>query len=263
MLPVNNLLFSYTNAAAGAWRNISNLSALSVQLGKLDGSPVWIEASNDPNVETNGTAIAAPGSAPVLSLFIYSPGNITAPLSNPGSYTAIVTYLTDAGETTGSTASGSFVVAANQSLQLASPAQDPAGLAYGYNVYLSLNGGPYCLQNYAASPSGMWAGQFRGPVPMGEPFLLYAFQTNAIAVPGSNTSGSPASGINVSGVFTSSGWTGPSGEFGESQVVFNSGSTGATGAMFNPSCLVWNYLRVVKGTNGTAQTTAWLFGQNS
>jgi hypothetical protein len=98
---------------------------------------------------------------------------------------------------------------------------------------------------------------------MGEPFLLYAFQTNGIAVPLSNTSGSPASGINVSGVFTSSGWTGPTGgEFGESQVIFNSGSTGATGAMFNPSCLVWNYLRVVKGTTGTAQTKAWLFGQN-
>jgi len=274
---VNNLIFSSTAAASGAWRNISNLTALSVQLAGLDSAPVWVEASNDPNVETDGAKIAAPASAPVLSLFIYSPGNAgtsinwstspptTAPLyplSNPGSYTAIVTYLTDAGETTGSAASGAFVLTAGQSLQVASPAQDPAGLAFGYNVYLSQNGGPYCLQNYAANASGIWEGQFQGPVPMGEPFLLYAFQSNGIAVPGTNTTGSPASGINVSGVFTAGAWTAPSGEFGESQVIYNSGATGATGAMFNPSCLVWNYLRVVKGATGSALTTAWLFGQN-
>jgi hypothetical protein len=37
---------------------------------------------------------------------------------------------------------------------------------------------------------------------------------------------------------------------------------GAGGAMINPSCLAWNFIRVKKVGGGTVETKAWLFGQN-
>jgi hypothetical protein len=35
----------------------------------------------------------------------------------------------------------------------------------------------------------------------------------------------------------------------------------STVVMVNPCCLAWNYIRVVKSGDGSAQTQAWLFGQ--
>lgn len=49
MLPVNNLIFDSTVAADGDWRNVSNLTALSVYLTGVE-TMVWIEASNDPSI---------------------------------------------------------------------------------------------------------------------------------------------------------------------------------------------------------------------
>lgn len=37
---------------------------------------------------------------------------------------------------------------------------------------------------------------------------------------------------------------------------------GAGGAMVNPSCLAWNFIRVKKVGGGSVETKAFLFGQN-
>ena len=38
-------------------------------------------------------------------------------------------------------------------------------------------------------------------------------------------------------------------------------SADGTQAMWSPSCLIWNFVRVVKTGGGSAETTAFLFGQ--
>jgi hypothetical protein len=254
---VQNTIFDSTVAATGAWRNISNFVALSVQLTGLEGD-VYVEVSNDPNILTDGPAIAAPA-APTISTFVYSPSQF--PLSNPGTYTAVVTLTTRTGETTESAASAPLVVPAGKTLLVASPAADTGGYAVGYNVYLSLNGGAYLLQNPATSnPVGPGNLNSLGPIPLGRPFILYAFQSSNVQPPLSNTADGPAAGINISGTFTGAAWSAPTGgSFGESQVVID---TTNKLAMFNPSCLVWNFIRVVKTGGSALETKAFLFGQN-
>lgn len=47
---VNNLIFDSTNAADGAWRNISNFQTVSIHITGVEAN-VWVEVSNeqDPN----------------------------------------------------------------------------------------------------------------------------------------------------------------------------------------------------------------------
>jgi hypothetical protein len=47
--PANNKIFDSTLAADGDWRNVSNFTALSIQLSGVEGN-IWIEASNDPSI---------------------------------------------------------------------------------------------------------------------------------------------------------------------------------------------------------------------
>lgn len=123
MQVVQNTLLDTTSAGDGAWRNVSNMVAFSIQIIGLEGN-VWIEASNDPNILTNGKV-----------------------------------------------------------------------------------------------------------------------------------------GVNISGNLAAGSYSAPVPEFGETQVVIDSHNSAQ--CMFNPSCLVWNYIRVRKDNTATAkETIAYLFGQN-
>jgi hypothetical protein len=74
MLPVNNLIFDSTIHADGDWRDISNLTAFSIQLANVEGN-VWIEASNNPDLTQAGVNIS---------------GNIMNAASNPVSEITIL-----------------------------------------------------------------------------------------------------------------------------------------------------------------------------
>lgn len=240
---VNNTIFDSTVAASGQWRNISNFVALSIHLINLEGN-VTIEVSNDPNVLIDGSTIAAPAAPTISSV------KTTPPASNAATYLAKVTYVTaGGGETTASVASSSQVVANPDTLQVNSPAADAGGFAVAYNVYLSTDAGvSYHKQriNFEGET---------GPIPLGKPFLLYAFDSKGITTPAGNTSGTPAAGIAITPNLFSATVT-----LTDEIAIFR-GAGNAT-AMVNPSCLAWNYIRVVKTGGGALETQAFLFGQN-
>src|SRR5438270_12660062 len=91
----NIKIFDSTTAADGSSIDISNLLAMSVSFTGVEAK-VWIEVSNDPDININaansGTVLAAP-SAPTLTQPTY--GNLT----NQGTYFVKVTYTTKWGET--------------------------------------------------------------------------------------------------------------------------------------------------------------------
>ena len=258
----NNLIFDSTNAANGVWIDISNLVAFSVYLINLEGK-VWIEVSNDPNVNFDGTAIGAPVSAPTLVAATATPAN--ANLVHQGTYFVKTTYITPWGETTASSES-SLAVPDGKVLQVIAP--PPLKTAIGYNVYVSKSTGTEVLQTmpqFAAQrvidTGGIhWA--TAGALPLNQNFFLVnGFQQTETAPPSGDNSGGVNSGINISGTFTGAAWSAPSGgSFGEGQVVID---TTAKSGMYNPSCLVWKWLRVVKdNTTQTLETQAWIMGQN-
>lgn len=58
MLVTNNEIFNSAAAADGAWRNISNFVAYSVQIKGIEaGSTVWIEVCNDPACVTDPSIV--------------------------------------------------------------------------------------------------------------------------------------------------------------------------------------------------------------
>jgi len=247
MQTVNRVIFDSTNAADGAWQDISLMTAFSLHVVNLEGQ-VWIEASNNPNALTDGANIAAP-SAPTVAAVAATTFNV-----NPGTYLAAVTLVTaQAGETTASSNSAPQVVGAGQTLQVNSPAQDTGGYAVGYNVYVSLNGGALTKQN-------------QNVIKIGNAFVLCQLIGGA-AVPGSNTSSTPAVGQNISGNLAALTFSAPpaissAASFGETQIV--SDNSNGNECMYNTSCLGFKYLRVRKSTTAqTKETKAFLFGQNS
>lgn len=236
MFVANNLIFDSTATAAnGVWRDVSNWVAYSVHITGLEGT-TWIEVSNDPAVKTDGTAISAP-SAPTLSQAAVYPGNTS------GTWYAKVTYVTPGGETVGSSESSLTVTSGNE-LIVASPAQDAGGYAVGWNVYVGNASGKNFLQNQTT-------------LQFGQTFVLGLPLTSGTPVPTSNTSGSPAAGINITGNLAANPYVYPSGAE-EMQIITDSTSKQA---IINPSCLVWNWIRVCKTGGSGLETKAFLFGQ--
>jgi hypothetical protein len=249
MQTANRIIFQSTNALDGQWQDISLMTGFSLQVTNLEGH-VWVEVSNDPSVKNDGATIAAPAGPTVSSV------PATGFYANPGTYTAKVTLVTSGGgETTGSVASGSQVVAAGNTLQVASPVQDAGGFAVGYNVYVS-TGGAYYLQN-------------PNPIKIGVPFTLLQLQ-QATVIPSANTSGTPGVGVSLVGdlgaiVFPAPTAAAPSStygfSFGEAHIVADTGNGNQVFVSF--SSLAFKYIRVRKSNAAQSKaTTAYLMGQN-
>ena len=285
MQTINNLILN-TNAAAadGAWRNVSNFVASSIQIIARDSSglstaltgTITIEVSNDPNVNVDNlaTQIAAP-SAPVLTAFTpTSAGHGQSPNAGGGdqpftypatTYGVKLTYVNLQGETVASGAT-SLAVAAGQTISVGAPGPDANGYATGYNVYVSINGGPYILQNPPFN-SGQTFGNLavaNGPINVNQTFMLYAWQNNLIVPPVANTTGTPNVGANISGNLNAMAVAGVDNEAAVSyDTATGLWSAAATMVMWSPSCLYFNWVRVrVTGQTAGHVLSAYLFGQN-
>jgi hypothetical protein len=273
------------SAADGAWVDVSNLVSLSVQVNGIEGN-TWIEVSNDPNVPIDGAGIGAPSAAPTLSQFASLPQANTGdniyvtPPSNNSQLPATTffvktTFVTKWGETTASTESSLAVTAGNY-LYVAPAAPTAAQAPYvtGYNVYVGLVTNTEVLQtgpqyqpqrliDGVGTPGGtvnpLGPGQsthfaISGALPVNQPgfAMTNGFQQTQWAPPGVDQSGGAGAGIKIPATLvgaTSSG-------------EVNIAITG-TNAMWNPSGLVWKWLRVRKDNTSTAlATVAYLMGQN-
>jgi len=278
MQTINNLILN-TNAAAadGAWRNVSNFVASSIHIfaqtsaglpTALTGT-IWIEVSNDPNVNVDNlaTQIVAPAAA-VLSQFTPSNNGDQQPFTYPAAtYGVKLTYVNLEGETVASTVS-SLAVSAGNTLQIGAPGPDAGGYATGYNVYVSVNGGLYTLQNPPFN-SGNTFGNLEvanGPLNVNQSFILYAWQNSGIQPPAANTTGTPNVGANISGNLNAAPSAGQPDN--EAAVAYDT-STGTfaggtpTMVMWAPSCLYFNWVRVrVTGQTAGHVLSAYLFGQN-
>ena len=284
MQTVNNTILSTTLAAAdGAWRNVSNFVASSIQFIARDSSglstpltgTIWIEVSNDPNVNVDNlaTQIAAP-SAPVLTAFTPDTSGYQQPFTYPAAtYGVKLTYVNLQGETVASGAT-SLAVAAGQTISVGAPGSDAtidsppvvSGYATGYNVYVSLNGGAYILQNPPFN-SGQTFGNLavaNGPLNVNQAFILYAWQNSGIQPPAANTTGTPNVGANISGNLNAAPAYPPN---NEAAIGYDT-ATGlwlatATMVMWAPSCLYFNWVRArVSGQTAGHVLSAYLFGQN-
>ncbi len=253
MQTANNLIFNSTVAANGVWRNINNWVNLSLQINGLEGN-VWVEVSNDPNVLIDGATIAAPA-APVLSQYTPTVDEHLAGVAVNTTYYVKNTYvtapalpstLTVSGETVGSTESSLLVTAGNL-LVVHSPAPDTGGYASGWNCYISTTSGTEVRQNLIdnAYPQALSFGRL---------FTPSAIINSGIAVPSSNTTATPNSGVNITGNLVGLGST-PAYST-QVQIVVS-----GTQAMINPSGVVWNFIRVNKSGGGSVLTAAYLFGQ--
>ena len=292
----NIQIFSSTAPANGAWIDVSNLVNFSVYLTGLEAS-VTIEGSNDPNAPIDGAGIGAPN-APVLTQFPSVPysnsgDNIyTTPPSNASQLPAQTffvktTFVTKWGETTAS-AETSLAVTAGNYLYVSAPVPTAAQAPYvtGYNVYVGLTSGTEVLQtgpqykpqrsiDGVGTPGGtvdpLGPGSsthfaISGAISIGVPgwSMTNGFQQTQWVPPGSDQSGSAASGVNISGTFgASAAWTAPSGgnwsTAPQTQVSINSSTASA---LVNPSGLCFKWIRVVKTGGSSLLTTAYLMGQN-
>jgi hypothetical protein len=250
MQTANNTIFSSQAALNGTWRNINNWFNFSLHVTGLEGN-VWVEASNDPTVLTDGSTISAPAT-PVLSQYTPLAGSGKQGIANTTTFYVKNTFVTAAGETIGSSEASLSVLSGNL-LVIASPAKDAGGYATGWNTYVSTTTGAELLQNLEDNA-------VIAPLAFGQNFILVnGVQTSGIAVPGANTSGSPNSGVNISGNLAAGSYATPSpaATFNQLQIVIANSQ-----AMINPSGLIWNYVRVCKdSTTNTKVTKAFLFGQ--
>lgn len=280
----NQILITSLAAADGAWRNTSNFVASSIHIfartaaglsTPLVGN-IWVEASNDPNVNVDNlaTQIAAPN-APVLTAFnptsaghtlSSNAGGGDQPFTYPAAtYGVKLTYVNLQGETTASGAT-SLAVAAGKTISVGAPGPDAGGYATAYNVYVSLNGGPYILQNPPFN-SGNTFGNLavaNGPLNVNQAFILYAWQNSQIQPPGANTTGTPNVGANLTGNLAVAPTYPPNNEAALGYDTTTGLYTGAaTMVMWAPSCLFFNWVRV-RATGQTAGNVlqAYLFGQN-
>ena len=261
----NIQVFSSKNAQNGNWIDISNLVAFSIELENLEGN-VWIEVSNDPNVNIDNTNTPqTPPAAPVLSQFAYQPSSGNSFLTYNGvtaTWSVRTTYITPWGETSGSTAASLTVTPGN--VLFVAPPTGPTGSAVGWNVYVGPTGAEVLQSAPAFYPqhvtdTGGIVTQTNGVLPFGPSFNMVSWNSSGVTVPSQNNSGTVNYGINVTGNLAGS----PTINDEFCIIQGQRGGTGATGAVVNPSCLVWKWLRVCK--SNTAQnliTTAWLLGQN-
>lgn len=258
----NIVIFNSTADVDGAWIDISNLVALSVQITGLE-SDTWIEVSNDPNVNFDGpNGQISPPSAPTLSQGPAAFGGLTG----QGTYYVKTTYITKNGETLASSES-SLAVSDGNVLQIAPPPADTKGLAIGWNVYVGKSSGAEVLQSTPpytpawvvdATPGIHYA--ISGVIPLNQSYYLpNGISTSGTSVPGSDTSGGINSGLNITGDLSTG--IAPSGNDEIAIFYSNPGAT-STSAMVCPSCLCWKWLRVRKSTGATRLTTAFLMGQN-
>jgi hypothetical protein len=267
MQTINNLIFSAvaTGATAtyGMWRDVSNFVDMSIFVTGLEtGSDVWIEISNDPDVMWDGPGIGAPA-APTLSQTTpqYSAGYNNPSTSVATTYSVKVTYVNPQGESTASPAS-SLLVSAGNILVVSSPANVTGNYASAYNVYVSIGGGAYVLQNplYNSQPAhgNLQAGN--GPITIGRPFFLFAYQNTQIQPPATDGTGSPNLGVNAipgnGGNLV--GYTPDSNA--PIAILYDTNNGGE--AMWAPSSMYWNWVRVGKKDGTSVTTNAWLFGQN-
>lgn len=284
MQTISNQILSTTLAAAdGAWRNVSNFVASSIQITARDSSgiqtaltgTIWIEVSNDPNVNVDNMATQIPApSAPTLSQFTPSREGNQQPFATKAvTYGVKLTYTNQWGETDASSAS-SLAVTAGNILLVAAPGPDPAagsppdtgGCATGYNVYVQNGSGLYILQNPPFG-SGGWFGNtnpYNGPINVNQSFMLYAFQNTGVVPPATNGTGTPNWGANISGNLNA---TAVAGAETEAAVSYDTAdglySGSATMVMWSPSCLYFNWIRVrVSGQTPGNSLQAFLFGQN-
>jgi hypothetical protein len=272
----NQILKTNVAAADGAWRNVSNFVASSIHVfaqtaaglsTPLTGT-IWIEVSNDPNVNIDNlaTQIAAP-SAPVLTAFTPDTNGYQQPFTYPAvTYGVKLTYVNLQGETVASGAT-SLAVAAGQTISVGAPGPDAGGYATGYNVYVSVSGGPYILQNPPFN-SGQTFGNLavaNGPLNVNQAFMLYAWQNSQIIPPVANTTGTPNVGANISGNLNAAPSAGQPDN--EAAIAYDTAtgvySGAATMVMWAPSCLYFNWVRVrVTGQTAGHVLQAYLFGQN-
>jgi hypothetical protein len=247
MLTANNLIFNSQNAANGVWRDISIWQCYSIHITGIEGH-VWIEVSNDPTVMTDGANIAAPL---IPTLGQYTPTDGLAGVATNTTYFVKTTFVTTAGETTPSPEASLTVLAGNL-LTVAAPAKDAGGYARGWNVYISKVTNTETLQNLednaVISPL-----QF-------SPFILKNLVSSGVVVPVSNTTGSPNAGINVTSPDIISNTTAsPPLADNEAALIYDSATHQA---IWSPSNLVYNFIRVRKDNNiQTLTTKAYLFGQ--
>jgi hypothetical protein len=282
----NIQIFSSTNAADGSWVDVSNLVQLSVMLTGVEAS-VWIEVSDDPNAPIDGAGIGAPSAGPVLSQFASLPqanSGVNVSPTPPGDVSMLpattffvkTTFITKWGETTASPETSLAVLAGNY-LYVAAPVPTAAQAPYvtGYNIYVGLVTGTEVLQtgpqyqpqrliDGIGTPGGtvnpLGPGQslhfaINGAISVGVPgwAMTNGFQQTQWTPPGADQSGSAAVGVNISGNLPGSAATG-------SQIQIT--GSGATW-MFNPSGVVWKWLRVRKSNATQVLTTvAYLMGQN-
>jgi hypothetical protein len=217
---------------------------------------VWVEVSNDPNVlvDNSSTQIAAPGT-PVLSQYTPTPDQHLSGVAVNTTYYVKNTYTTspgvystlpNGGESLPSTEASLTVLAGNL-LVVKAPAPDAGGFAAGWNCYISTTTGTETRQNTGNALS------------FSTNFTPTTVVSSQIAVPSSNTTGTPNSGVNITGNLvgaTASGIT----ALGLNQIqIVVSGSS----AMINPSGIIWNYIRVNKSGGGASLTQAFLFGQSA
>ena len=251
----NIKIFDSTNAADGSWIDISNLVALSVQAVGLEGK-VWVEVSNDPlvNIDNPTPQISAP-SAPTLSQYAYGA------LVSQGTYYVKITYTTPYGETNAS-AESTLAVSNGNVLTVKAPAPDAAGVATGWNVYVSKTTGQEVLQTVPAytpawvtdsTPGIHYA--ISGNLSLSQSFVLTNGFSDSGVVPPSNTGGGPNVGIDITGNLA--------GTITANDEIAIFQNAGKTMAMVNPSCLSWKWLRVRKDNSAqTTETVAYLMGQN-
>jgi hypothetical protein len=268
MLIKNNVIFSSTAAADGSWIDISNLVSLSLQVTNLEGT-VWIELSNDPNVQWDGPNVVAAPSAPVLSYAPYPNSGIG--LTGQGTYYVELTYITKNGETVAS-AESSLAVPDNNVLTIAAPGIDPAGLAIGYNVYIgktsgseTLVTGPAYVPAYVVDSTPGYHYTSQTALQVNKSYSLpWGYQPQGFpAPPVSSTAGGPGVGINplVMSGNTTGNLTGITPENYTTIAVFADSSNGGE-AMWSPSSMNYKWIRVRKTGATTKQTTAYICGAN-
>ncbi len=263
MQTANNLLFNSQDALDGAWRNINNWQAFSIHITGVEAN-TWIEVSNDPSVMSDGaTAILAPD-APVLSQYTPSYDIHVQGISVDTTYYVVNTLVSPTGETVASEES-SLLVNAGNILSVASPARDTGGYATSWNTYISTSSGEETIQN-------LESGAVITPLPLGQTFNLTTWRNSQIVPPVTGTAFTPNIGINVTppDIMTAATPTSPTnvsvpgnplgqGYLDMTQLIYDSATNQA---IWTPSCLVYNFIRVRKdATTQSLVTKAFLFGQ--
>lgn len=296
----NLLIFSAAQADSsnnGPWIDVSNLVAISIQANSYAAGKTDIQVSNDPNVMIDGAGIGAP-SAPVLSQFQSTPGNLSTPPGNTETsqlpattFYVKTTFVTKWGETTAST-EASLAVTAGNYLFVAAPTPTLAQQPYvtGWNVYVGLSSGAEVLQTTPQyqpqrSIDGIGSVSVLGS---GTVNPLGPGQSTRFAITGAlplitNIIGGvvKVQGQNFSMIngFQPSEWVPPASDQSGSA---NSGVSVSNGAgvdtltsadttsiavfvaggnwMWSASNLTWKFLRVVNGSTAPGSTVAWLEG---